>query len=99
MADENTAIPDIYSDRFNLFVDALGVSLLLSRVDPITSTEGIVGKTTNKPVAILRFTPENWKVIMMVGRKQLKAQELSNGAVLKLPQALFESLKVSEADW
>ena len=94
MADENTAIPDIYSDRFNLFVDALGVSLLLSRVD-ITAT----GTPANKPVAILRFTPENWKIIMMVGRKQLKAQEVGNGAVLKLPQQLLESLKLTEADW
>lgn len=96
MADEKAVIPDIYSDLFNIMENALGVNLILHKSSP-PSKPGEV--TPAQTVAILRFTPENWKLILMTGRNQLKKRELATGATLKIPTEILTPLGITEADW
>ena len=97
MAEDNTQVPDIYSDIFNIMENALGVMVLLHKTEAPERGPGTTQKV--KPVAILRFSPENWKVILMTGRNQLKKRELANGVPYKVPAEILTPLGLTEADW
>ena len=91
-------IPDIYSDLFNILENPLGVMVVLTKSEP--PMPGQTGGTQRaKQVAVLRFSPENWKVILMVGRKQLRARETTQGVPIKIAAELLTSLNLTEADW
>ena len=96
MADEQA--PDIYSDLFNLYENALGIMVVLTRSE-VVMQPGQALKQMGKTVATLRFSPENWKVILMTGRKQLKAREVTNGVPYKVPAEILTPLGLTEADW
>ena len=96
MPDEQA--PDIYSDLFNIYENALGVMVILTRSE-ITPQSGGPPRQGGKTVAVLRFTPENWKVILMVGRKQLKDREVAQGVPYKIPSDILTPMKLTEADW
>ena len=96
MAEEQA--PDIYSDLFNIYENALGVMVVLTRSE-ITPQPGGPPKQGGKTVAVLRFSPENWKVILMVGRKQLKGREATQGVPYKVPPDIMTPLNLTEADW
>ena len=91
MPDEHP-VPDIYSDRFNVNTDPFGVHFVLSRANPPP-------KQGAENVAILRFSLQNWKVILMTGRKQLREHETKAGSPIHLPKDVLEALKLTEADW
>lgn len=91
-------IPDIFSDLFNILENPLGVIVVLSKTSPPNVSQPNMPQQT-KSVAILRFSPVNWKVILMSGRKQLKARETSQGAPFKIAPELLSSLNLTEADW
>ena len=96
MAEEAAQVPDVYSDIFNILENPLGVMVLLHRTSPPPRP----GATQEvKPVAILRFSPENWKVILMTGRNQLKKREVANGVAYKIPAEILTPLGLTEADW
>ena len=97
MADDSSQVPDVYSDIFNILENPLGVMVLLHRSEPPERGTPTAQKT--KPVAILRFSPENWKVILMTGRNQLKKRELTNGVPYKVPAEILTPLGLTEADW
>ena len=96
MADIET--PDIYSDLFNIMENPLGVMVMLARTDPPVKGQP-AGTQQSTPVVVLRFSPENWKILMMSGRKQLKTRETNQGAPFKIDAALLTSLNLTEADW
>lgn len=91
-------VPDIYSDLFNILENPLGVMVVLARTDPPIKGQP-TGTQQARSVAVLRFSPENWKVMMMSGRKQLKAREVSLGVPIKIAPELLASLNLTEADW
>ena len=98
MPDTTKEIPDVYSDLFNIHENPLSVVLVLSQADlipPINSNAPQQVKT----VAVLRFSPANWKTILMTGRKQMKAREQSQGAPYKVPDEILKPLGLTEADW
>ena len=92
MTDTKDEFPDIYSDRFNVMISSLGVNLYLSR-----SAEEAQGKPT--PVATLRFSLENWKLILMTARHQMKNHETAGGNPIFLPASLLSTMGLSAADW
>lgn len=97
---EKREITDVYSDLFNIYENALGVVVLLHKSRPPDGDKpGPVGVMKADTVVILRFSPQNWKTILMTGRKQLKARETALGAPIKLPDDLLKSLNLTEADW
>ena len=96
MADEQ--VPDIYSDLFNIYENSLGVLVVLTRSEVVLQP-GQPVKQIGKTVGLLRFSPENWKVILMVGRKQLKDREVTQGVPYKIPSDILTPLKLTEADW
>lgn len=93
---EEKSVPDLYSDLFSSHVNVLGVILVLSKNQPPLGPGD--GPRKPEPVAILRFSLENWKAILMTARKQLKAHEAEQG-VLPLSKQLRDSLGLTEADW
>lgn len=102
MADElqKQICPDVYSDLFNIYENALGVVVLLHKsIPPVAGKPGSVDVTKADTVVILRFSPQNWKTILMTGRKQLKARETALGTPIKLPEDLLKNLNLTEADW
>lgn len=100
MPEEKEEMPDIYSDLFNIHENPLGITFVLHRsgIPQGSSVSSNQAKGT-KTVAILRFSPENWKVILMTGRKQLKNREQANGVPYKVAGELLQSLGLTEADW
>ena len=96
MAEEQ--VPDIYSDLFNIYENAFGVMVILARSE-MTPQPGGLPKQGGKPVAVLRFSLENWKIILMAGRKLLKAREVTLGAPYKVPSEVMTPLNLTEADW
>ena len=97
MADDSSQVLDVYSDIFNILANPLGVMVLLHRSEPPEGNP----PTAQKPklVAILRFSTENWKIILMTGRNQLKKRELANGVPYKVPAEILTPLGLTEADW
>lgn len=91
------AVPDIYSDIFNIMENPLGVMVLLHQSQP-PDRPGAVPPVP-KLITVLRFSPENWKVMLMTGRTQLKKREASNGAPYKIAPEILTSLGLTEADW
>lgn len=87
--------PDIYSDRFFITDDALSVTVSLARLMPKGNGKPLEAET----VALLRFAPENFKLLLMTARKQIKAREGSNGQAYKIPQEILTALNLTEADW
>ena len=97
MPDESQP-PDIFSDLFNIMENPLGVMVVLARSEPpIKNKPGTTQES--RAVAVLRFSPENWKVMLMSGRKQLKAREATQGAPIKIDGTLLTALNLVEADW
>ena len=92
---EEKAVPDIYSDWFGSYVNALGVVLVLSKTQP-PLTPG--ANRQPEAMAVLRFSLENWKTMLMTARKQLKKHE-ADTITIHLPKPLMESLGLTEADW
>ena len=94
MADHEA--PDIFSDLFNIQENALGLMVILARTEPPLSPGAA---QSSKPVAVLRFSPENWKVLLMTGRKQIKSREARQGAPIKIADDVLKTLGLTEADW
>ena len=97
MPDLAKEVPDIFSDLFNILENPLGVMVVLAKTT--MPERGPTPEQKSVPVAVLRFSPENWKVILMSGRKQLKTREASQGAPFKIAPELLTSLNLTEADW
>lgn len=96
---DGRCIPDIFSDRFDINENALGVLVVLVRSRPVPTASTAPVGVSGDPVAMLRFSPENWKLLLMTGRRQLKAREQANGQSYKLPQDLLGALGLAEGDW
>ena len=98
MVDTNKDIPDVYSELFDIRENPLSVVLILSQADFLSPAQAS-GQHQVKQVAILRFSPANWKTILMTARKQMKAREQSQGAPYKVPDEILKPLGLTEADW
>jgi hypothetical protein len=97
MPELDSECPDLYSDLFQLYENPLGVMLVLHK-SPVPSN-GPPSSSKPNALAILRFSPENWKVILMTGRKQLKTREQTNGTPFKIPAEILGPLGLTEGDW
>ena len=93
---EAKEVPDIYSDLFTTNVNALGAIVGLSK--SVLPTPGNQ-RPNPEPVAVLRYSLENYKVYIMTARKQLKEMETKAGKPIHLPVDLLQSLDLTEADW
>ena len=91
----DNVVPDIYFDRFNIVVDAMGVTVDMGRSIP--PHDGVAPK--NLTAGLFRTSLENWKVLLMTGRKQLKAHEQEHNIKIQLPKPLLDSLGLSEGEW
>ena len=95
MTQDGTQPPDIHSDIFNILVNAVGVNLVLARTG--VTSEGKPGE--HRTVAVVRMSLENWKAMLMTGRRQLKDHEKTQGIAIQLPKPLLDSLGLTEAEW
>ena len=88
-------VPDIYFDRFDILVDAVGVTISLALSGPPLNGQAPITQTK----ALFRTSLENWKAMMMTGKKQLKAHEQQHNVKVQLPKALMDGLGLSEDQW
>ena len=89
-------IPDIYSDLFSINANAVGVTLILSKTHlPLNAGD----KAGAEAVAVLRFSSENIKLILMTARRHMKEVEAKKGKPIHLSEEVLKSLNLTEADW
>ena len=88
--------PDIFSDLFQTHISPVGVTVVFALTDPVAA---VTGKEVNKPVGTYRTSLENWKLILMSGRKQLKDLEAKGSFSVPLSQQLLDHLKLTPQDW
>lgn len=91
-------LPDTFGDLFNIYDNPLQVMLVRHKsLPPEKQGDKMVQRA--QTVSIERFTPEEFKLICMIGRKQMKAREATNGKPLHIPEELLKGLNLTEADW
>ena len=95
MTQDGTQPPDIHSDIFSILINAVGVNLVLARTG--ITPEGKPGE--HRTVAVVRMSLENWKAMLMTGRRQLKDHEKNQGIAIQLPKPLLDSLGLMETEW
>jgi hypothetical protein len=87
-------IPDIYFDGAAIMLSPFDALLTLTRRSPLT--EG----TPGQPVAIIRMSHEQAKVLTIMLRRTLKSHEDQLGTKIPLHPVIYSELGVSpKEDW
>jgi DNA-binding transcriptional regulator/RsmH inhibitor MraZ len=94
---EGNFVPDVYSDKMELGINAFGVTLnwYLTGID-IDAIEQ--GQQTSKQVATIRTSHLHAKIIALLILKNLKKMEKDIGITVTIPEYLREKLEISEPD-
>ncbi len=97
MADEGSAIPDLYVDNMQITTGVYGVNITfcLTEPHPVSSE---VGRAPEEKVRV-RMSLQHAKIVAMILRQNLKNYESGTDTSIQIPQSVYTSLGISEEDW